>query len=230
MAGRKRRFERDDLVAAAREIAEETGFDSVTMRGVAQRLGVSMPALYHHVDSRDELLGLLGVELFEGFDVPDDDLPWDEWLALFARGMRRHLKQQPVLAGIPYVAAHGFLSLDLVERGIRVLTNAGFTTMDAFVIVARFSQTVFMNVHYEHMVMLEAEQGRTHLSVLRRELDENPDAAPVLRRLMETSTHVPDSWMPDYDALCDWSLTIIIAGLEDALEGRTKLPDVLGNI
>lgn len=37
----------------------ETGVSSLTMRAVAARLGVSAPALYHHVAGREELLDLV---------------------------------------------------------------------------------------------------------------------------------------------------------------------------
>src|SRR5262249_26576635 len=47
------------VVEAAIELAEEGGIAAVSMRSVAQRLGVTAMALYRHVASKDELLVLM---------------------------------------------------------------------------------------------------------------------------------------------------------------------------
>lgn len=45
----------DRVVEAAAELADETGFDNVTLSAVARRFGVTVPSLYFHVRSIDEL-------------------------------------------------------------------------------------------------------------------------------------------------------------------------------
>ena len=229
MAGRKRRFERDDVVQAAAGIAEEVGLEAVTMRGVAERLGVSMPALYKHVQSRDELLGLLGVSMLEDLDLPDGDLQWTEWLTLFARRLRGHLLIDPPLAGVAYVAAHGVMSVRVLERGVGVLASAGFRPFDALMVVGRLAQFTVARVYFEHLVAVEVAQGRTQLSVIRSQLHEiGLENLPYMNRLYEQTESVPDDWTPDLDAEFEWQLAALIAGVEDAHEGRTKLPDPFG--
>lgn len=44
------------VVAAAAELADEAGFDAVTLSAVARRLGVQAPSLYSHVKDREALL------------------------------------------------------------------------------------------------------------------------------------------------------------------------------
>nr|WP_062339425.1 TetR/AcrR family transcriptional regulator [Herbidospora sakaeratensis] len=44
------------IVEAAADLADATGFDSVTLSAVARRLGVRSPSLYSHVQDRDALL------------------------------------------------------------------------------------------------------------------------------------------------------------------------------
>ncbi|WP_062436881.1 TetR/AcrR family transcriptional regulator [Herbidospora daliensis] len=44
------------IVEAAADLADTTGFDSVTLSAVARRLGVRSPSLYSHVKDRDALL------------------------------------------------------------------------------------------------------------------------------------------------------------------------------
>src|SRR4030095_13260519 len=77
--GRPPRIDRASIVRAAAQLAAEAGADRVTMTSVAERLGVAMPALYYHVSSRDELLGLVGARVFQGIEGPDVE-PWGEWV------------------------------------------------------------------------------------------------------------------------------------------------------
>jgi AcrR family transcriptional regulator len=46
---------RERVVAEAAAVADETGFDRLSLATVAKRLGVSLPALYKHVASLDSL-------------------------------------------------------------------------------------------------------------------------------------------------------------------------------
>jgi AcrR family transcriptional regulator len=50
------------IVEAARELLEREGRDALTMRRVAERLGIKAPSLYKHVEDKDELEALLIAE------------------------------------------------------------------------------------------------------------------------------------------------------------------------
>lgn len=51
-----RRLDRAAIVATAMQVADESGLDATSMRGVADRLGVTAMALYKHVAHRSELV------------------------------------------------------------------------------------------------------------------------------------------------------------------------------
>lgn len=54
------------VVAEAAELADQDGFDAVTLSAVARRLGVRTPSLYSHVRDREALLdGVTGLALAE---------------------------------------------------------------------------------------------------------------------------------------------------------------------
>jgi AcrR family transcriptional regulator len=59
-----------DVVAAAAQLADEVGFQELTMGLLAQRLGIRTPSLYKHVadlaDLRHRIAVLAAVELGEG--------------------------------------------------------------------------------------------------------------------------------------------------------------------
>ena len=53
---------RDEITAAARALLEEEGEEALTMRNVADRLGIKAPSLYKHVSGRKEIETLLAAE------------------------------------------------------------------------------------------------------------------------------------------------------------------------
>jgi AcrR family transcriptional regulator len=57
---------RDRVLAAAVELADQGGIEAVTMRRLAQKLGVEAMSLYYHVANKDEVLdGMIDVVMME---------------------------------------------------------------------------------------------------------------------------------------------------------------------
>jgi AcrR family transcriptional regulator len=81
---------RDRVLRAAAELADEVGIGGVSMRRLSQRLGVVPMALYKHVADKDELLdGMVDVIIGE-FEPPDPALDWRAGIrmrVLSARGV-----------------------------------------------------------------------------------------------------------------------------------------------
>lgn len=57
---------RDEIVAAAEAILERDGPEGLTMRNVADALGIRAPSLYKHVAGRDEILAALQARALSG--------------------------------------------------------------------------------------------------------------------------------------------------------------------
>lgn len=93
---------REKLVAAAIELAEEGGYDAVGLRQVAARAGVSVPTVYQHVGSKDQILVealmALGAVSTEGVRArqPRGRTPADRLASVFARIMRE-VSAKPLL-------------------------------------------------------------------------------------------------------------------------------------
>ena len=60
-----------EIVAAALEIVEESGVDSLTMRRLSTKLGVALGATYHHVPNKHALLVLIADELYGRITIPE---------------------------------------------------------------------------------------------------------------------------------------------------------------
>lgn len=101
------RLTRDAILQAALDLADEGGLAAVTMRAVAERLGVTAMALYAHVGDKDGLLDGLVERLLAEFPAPDRTLVWDDRLTQLGTGAievaRRHPQAFPLLLNRPAV-------------------------------------------------------------------------------------------------------------------------------
>jgi len=66
------------ILRAAVDIADEDGVGKLTMRRIAERLGVEAMSLYHHVPTKSAILDGIVDEVFAEIGPPDTDLPWRE--------------------------------------------------------------------------------------------------------------------------------------------------------
>jgi AcrR family transcriptional regulator len=86
---------RERIVRAAVELADASGEEAVTMRGVAESLGFEAMSLYRHVASKDDLLdGMLDVVLAE-WELPDEGVDWTERIRTSARSIHVALRRHP---------------------------------------------------------------------------------------------------------------------------------------
>jgi AcrR family transcriptional regulator len=103
------------------------------MDRVAERLGLSVPGLYHHVRGRDELLRLAAQRAMSRSDPPVyAGEHWSEWLVVCARYIRRAFASQPALLE-QFVAGSmdDDTQLALVDEALNVLCQNGFTPEQA---------------------------------------------------------------------------------------------------
>ncbi|MDY7226685.1 TetR/AcrR family transcriptional regulator [Hyalangium rubrum] len=120
------RLSRSLVVAAGIEIVRGEGLRQLSMRALAERLGVTPMAVYKHVENRDELVLWVVTEIFSTLALPDERLEPLAWLRELAgrvralglenRGVMDFLLDEgPVVAG----------TLVLLDRTVRKLHDAG---------------------------------------------------------------------------------------------------------
>lgn len=96
--GPKRTLTVDQVVQAAIALADAEGLESVSMRRVAERLGVGAMSLYRYVPSKSELLDLMQDSISgEHADAtpPADGEPWRTRLEWHARQSRAMIQRHP---------------------------------------------------------------------------------------------------------------------------------------
>jgi len=125
-------IDRAVVVEAALGLLDDVGVEGLSMRRLAERLGVKAASLYWHVKNKEELLGLLADEICAGVREPDPDLPWRERAEALARENRRvlllHRDAARILAG---TVPEGPNRLRLAETMLGTLLEAGFSRRDA---------------------------------------------------------------------------------------------------
>jgi AcrR family transcriptional regulator len=121
---------RDDVVAVAIAATERGELASLTMRALADRLGVTPMALYAHVDDKDDLLDEVLDYVLRRDAAP---LPvvagdrWQDWMVEFAERLHRVLSEHPVLLDRYCRSPVGVRgALVRMEAALAVLADAGF--------------------------------------------------------------------------------------------------------
>src|SRR6516165_9278121 len=77
---------RDVVVAAALQVLEKDGGETLTMRRVADQIGVSASSLYGYVANKEELVHLVLDRIFEEVEIPPTG-SWQETLREFGRAL-----------------------------------------------------------------------------------------------------------------------------------------------
>jgi AcrR family transcriptional regulator len=91
---------REVVVAAALKVLEAGGGEALTMRRVADQIGVSASSLYGYVANKEELVQLVLDRIFEDLGVPPADRGWQEMIKDFARGMLAVYRRHPGVAAL----------------------------------------------------------------------------------------------------------------------------------
>jgi TetR/AcrR family tetracycline transcriptional repressor len=139
---------RESMIRVALALLDEVGLDGVTVRRLAERLGVQNPALYWHFKKKQELLDEMArtmlADAFAGIESPTTTDEWAEWLANVAGRFRRVLVAHRDGARVIATAdLTGSALLDIQELALQVLTAAGFDLRTAWVcVVAIFDYTL----------------------------------------------------------------------------------------
>jgi AcrR family transcriptional regulator len=166
---------RQHVVAAAVELADRDGIESISMRRLAQELGVEAMSLYTHVRNKDDLLDAMADAVISEIPLSVDEPSWKTSLrqmALAARGvMLRHAWAPRI---VETRTAPGPAALGYINAVIGTLREGGFTIAQAHQAVhifgsraLGFTQALFDDsgggdLDPETAAKLQSQLGATH--------------------------------------------------------------------
>jgi AcrR family transcriptional regulator len=219
-AGRGRRrppLDRDLVVRAALDVLDEVGLDGLTMRRLADKLGVKAASLYWHVRNKEELLGLLADAIAAGVREPRPGMSWREQLETLAWENRRvllaHRDAARILAGTPPAGAN---RLRLAEITLRALLKAGLDHRDATYAAILLTDYATGFVAEEAMLANAAQSQGVSMDELLAGIRAQFKALPA-EEYPSMVTLADDLTDPDADPRFRFGLEVLLDGLERRL-------------
>ncbi|TDE38080.1 TetR family transcriptional regulator [Nonomuraea mesophila] len=163
---------RQAILQAALDLADREGLKALSMRRIAQELGVEAMSLYQHVGGKEALLDGLVEQLFTQAAPPlAEASSWQEGLREYACTLRRvllaHPDVVPLVAGRPAITPR---NLRLMEEALRILRAAGLPPERALDML--YAVTGFV---VGHVVILAAGGRDRHAPADRLQAIPDPD-------------------------------------------------------
>jgi AcrR family transcriptional regulator len=157
------RLTRAAVVDRALQLADADGLDALTIRKLAQVLGVTPMALYWHFRSKDELLDGLAERVWAELDVNiDGAAAWPEQLRGLLQSLLRVLRAHPAAPQLLLQSEkQGEHALRASEVTLQVLRDAGFDP--------RHSSEITRSAFWTGISLVMSEPGITLLAPDERE-------------------------------------------------------------
>ncbi len=220
-AAEKTSLTRERVLAAALEMADAEGIESLSMRRLGGRLGVEAMSLYNHVENKEDLLdGIL--ELFVGeIAVPPAGAEWRSAMRERAVSARQAFSRHPWAAALmDSRVSSGPARLRYFDAMVGTLMGAGFPLEQVGRVLSVLDCYIYgFAIQRNNMASGEHEQTETRAGALQ-------DSAPV-----ETYPHLARmiEWAMrngyDEEADFEFGLALILEGLEGILRaGSGRVP------
>jgi TetR/AcrR family transcriptional regulator, tetracycline repressor protein len=123
---------RDEIVDAALDLVRAEGVAAVTMRRLAELIGVTPMALYHHVPNKSVLLDLVVEQIGVDLHLDHDGRPWMDQIRTYAHAWRDELHRHPGVAG--YLLRQDgppAMSWRVIDDAVSLMVESGFDERQA---------------------------------------------------------------------------------------------------
>jgi DNA-binding transcriptional regulator YhcF (GntR family) len=210
---------RGEVIRAGIVIADEEGLATLSIRGIAAKVGVPPMSLYRHVANKQQLLRLMADAAFAEEQLPRPARTWQVELEQCARLEWRLFRRHPWLARVVIITRPTALprALAFADRTLGALAQAGFAPADALrihIVLHGFVQGLAVNLEAE----LEAlgESGITDEEWVRSEVASFARLATAER--LPHFLHVLEALSGGFDLDFD---DVFETGLRTLLDGLT---------
>jgi AcrR family transcriptional regulator len=211
--GERTRLTRTAVVDRALHLADADGLDALTIRKLAQELGVTPMALYWHFRSKDELLDGLAERVWAEIDVNiDATAAWPAQLRGLLESLLRALRAHPAAPQLLLQSEkQGEHALRATEVTLQVLRGAGFDPRYASEIARSALWTGITLVMSEPGITLLAPDERTEMQRRKRVVLASLPTA-IFPRLVECAVPMTSCDEPEFHY--DLGVSVFIAGVE----------------
>jgi AcrR family transcriptional regulator len=209
---RRRALSREAITEAALALVDAHGLDALSMRNVAERLGVQASALYGHVSGKQELIQLMLDRVALEIELPEPDpTRWEEQVKEFARASRRALGAHRDLAGASLAnIPTGPSMLGLIDRLLALLSASGLPRQAVAYAADLLPQFVTASVYEESLFIQRLEREPRYFEQIEAYFRAAPAARfPALADLVTELTGPEEG----PDARFEFGLDVIVQGL-----------------
>ncbi|MDQ1293481.1 MAG: hypothetical protein QG608_1362 [Actinomycetota bacterium] len=213
---------RDQVLHEALALADEGGVEALTIRAVAENLGVTPMALYHHIRNKDEIVnGMLDLVMDE-IELPAFGGRWQTEMARRATSARHVLNAHPwAIHLLQAGSAPGPATLRHHNAVIGVLREAGFTVIDTAHAFALLDSYLYGFALSETTLPIHGPQAVTDVaqSMMARSTEQGHPMADYPHLFEFSTEHI---LAPGYEfgAEFEFGLDLILDALERALGSR----------
>src|SRR3972149_3297280 len=138
-ARRERPLREQDILDAALRLIHGHGIDALSMRGLAQQLGVSPMAIYYYVPNKDELLHRVAEKVLAGVPTPAPlASAWERQMRDYALAIWDLLSAYPGLSQVVLARRPATASQRLSSYALSLLEVAGFDQRTALLSMLSF--------------------------------------------------------------------------------------------
>ncbi len=196
-------------------MADRGGVGAVSMRRVAEVLGVEAMALYHHLPNKNALLDGLIDAVFAEIDAPNAEDDWQTALHKRCASTRRALFRHSWVLGLIESRDHvGPNRLHHHNAVLGIVLGAGLSPVDAVLAVSVLDSYVYGFVLQEKQHQVSAPTDTQEAA------SQMVDQLPVgdLPHLRAVAEAVSAGFAPSYDDTFAYGLRIILDGLHPATD------------
>jgi AcrR family transcriptional regulator len=126
---------RQAIIVRALELGDAEGIEAVSLRRLANELGVTPMALYRHVKDKQDLVNAMYEALVEHFDLKREHRPGVKWANQLRQALMKFiaLHERPVALplAIAYSGGGSPAIWRMFEDGLGILLKAGFSRREA---------------------------------------------------------------------------------------------------
>ncbi|MGA7925179.1 MAG: TetR/AcrR family transcriptional regulator [Candidatus Sulfotelmatobacter sp.] len=134
---------REKIAAAALAIADAEGFASVSMRRVAQEMGVGTMSLYYYVRTKADLVAAMDDALMGEVLMPSLPRNWREALTVIAIRTRDVFLRHPWALSSMLSAPPGVNAMRHMEQCLQALARTTMSTREKLALLAIIDDFVF---------------------------------------------------------------------------------------
>ena len=206
-----REHRRAEIVRAGLQLLEEGGLDALSLRRVAQALGMHAPGLYWYIEDKQELIDLLAKAILDealvGEKGPAEGEGWEPWLTEVAVRVRRtllaHRDGARVVAGA-YLFRTNSLT-DMMETAVEALERDGYNrdmALHCAITVMRYTTGIALD---------DQASPKTRREEIMRRLKERVPIGPRID---------PERWPRVAEVMGRWVKEVFVAGVDPASLGE----------